>query len=378
MTDVMSEVDPNAPRAPQPTAWPRWAAAAAGLAAGAVAVTVGMLVAAIIDVVSPIDAVGSEVIDRVPKWLKNLAIDLFGTNDKTALRVGIVTILAIAAATFGHLARRRFPVGVVGFAAFAVIGVAAALHRPNQPGRAAVAPIVGTFAGIAVLALVLRARPVPAEVPGRSRIPRGWDRRRFLTATGAAGAGAVVALGAARTITRQRLEEAFDAAPEVIPPPAAATGDSAPAPGDTTPADAAGPGDNPNGVAELAEVTPFITPNNDFYRIDTALSIPTVGLASWKVSVGGMVDKPLSLSYDDLLARPLVERTITIACVSNEVGGDLIGNAVWRGVLLADLLNEAGVEPGAEQVYSTSLDGWTCGFPVELALDGRDAMIAVA
>ncbi len=91
-----------------------------------------------------------------------------------------------------------------------------------------------------------------------------------------------------------------------------------------------------------------------------------------------MVDKPLSLSYDDLLARPLVERTITIACVSNEVGGDLIGNAVWRGVLLADLLNEAGVQPGAEQVYSTSLDGWTCGFPVELALDGREAMIAVA
>ncbi|MBI5090674.1 MAG: molybdopterin-dependent oxidoreductase, partial [Actinobacteria bacterium] len=129
--------------------------------------------------------------------------------------------------------------------------------------------------------------------------------------------------------------------------------------------------------ATLSPQTPFLTPNNEFYLIDTALSVPRINLDSWAVEIGGMVDRPIRLSYADLLARPQVERVITIACVSNEVGGNLIGNAVWQGVLLADLLEEAGVQRGAEQVFSTSVDGWTSGFPVEVALDGRDAMIAI-
>ncbi len=184
MTDVMSEVDPNArgrhnqPCGPAgrrpPPDWPPVPSRSPSACWSRRSSTS-----------FPRSSVGSEVIDRVPKWLKNLAIDLFGTNDKTALRVGIVTILAIASATFGHLARRRFPVGVVGFAAFAVIGVAAALHRPNQPGRAAVAPIVGAFAGIAVLALVLDAASA-RRGSGGSRIPPEGPRR-FLTATGRLG-----------------------------------------------------------------------------------------------------------------------------------------------------------------------------------------------
>ena len=379
MADVIPEIDPNAPRALQATPWPRWAAPAAGVAAGALAITVGMLVAAIIDVVSPIDAVGSEVIDRVPKWLKTLAIDLFGTNDKTALRVGIITILAIAAAVFGRLAWRRFAVGMVGFAVFAVIGVAAAVHRPNQPGSAVIPPTVGAVAGIGLLALIIRLRPptaTAAEIPGRSRVPLGWDRRRFLTTTAAGATTAVVAGSIARAIDRQRLDDVRNSAPEIIPPAAEPTPTTAVAAGGAPSAGASG--DNPGGVAELAQITPFITPNDEFYRIDTALSFPRADLDTWKVTIGGMVDTPISLTYNDLLARPLVERTITLCCVSNEVGGDLIGNAVWKSVLLADLLAEAGVQPGAEQVYSTSLDGWTCGFPIEVALDGRDAMIAVA
>lgn len=130
-------------------------------------------------------------------------------------------------------------------------------------------------------------------------------------------------------------------------------------------------------AATLSPVTPFITPNNEFYLIDTALSLPRINLDSWKVQIGGRVDAPFSLSYNDLLARPQVERVVTIACVSNEVGGNLIGNAVWQGVLLADLLNEAGVQSDAQQVFSTSVDGWNCGFPIEVAMDGRDAMIAI-
>jgi DMSO/TMAO reductase YedYZ molybdopterin-dependent catalytic subunit len=124
-------------------------------------------------------------------------------------------------------------------------------------------------------------------------------------------------------------------------------------------------------------ITPLVTPNTDFYRIDEALTIPSVDLASWRLGVRGMVDRPLSLSFDDLQGLPLVERYVTLACVSNEVGGRLVGNALWRGVRLADLLERAGVQAGATQLVGRSVDGFTVGFPIEAAVDGRDALIAI-
>jgi DMSO/TMAO reductase YedYZ molybdopterin-dependent catalytic subunit len=123
---------------------------------------------------------------------------------------------------------------------------------------------------------------------------------------------------------------------------------------------------------------PFVTPNDDFYRIDTALLVPQVSPDRWRLRVHGLVERELELTLDDLLSRPLVERDVTLSCVSNEVGGSLVGNAVWRGVLLADLLDEAGVRPEATQLFSTSVDGWTCGTPVAAVMDGRDALLAVA
>jgi DMSO/TMAO reductase YedYZ molybdopterin-dependent catalytic subunit len=125
-------------------------------------------------------------------------------------------------------------------------------------------------------------------------------------------------------------------------------------------------------------VTPFVTPGDDFYRIDTALRVPQVRRASWRLRIHGMVDRELTLGFDDLLARDQVERFVTLSCVSNEVGGDLVGNARWQGVLLSDVLREAGVRAGAEQLVSRSVDGWTCGTPVAAVLDGRDAMLAIA
>ncbi|MFZ1488904.1 MAG: molybdopterin-dependent oxidoreductase, partial [Ilumatobacteraceae bacterium] len=132
----------------------------------------------------------------------------------------------------------------------------------------------------------------------------------------------------------------------------------------------------PNG-AGVVPGTPYLTPNADFYRIDTAHSFPRVDLDRWTMRVHGLVDEELSLTYADLSRLPQVERVITLCCVSNEVGGPYIGNAVWQGVLLADVLSMAGVRDEAEQVFSRSLDGWTCGFPVEVALDGRDNLIAL-
>lgn len=331
--------------------------ALAGIASGGLAVAIGMLAAAITSVVSPIDAVGSEVIDRAPRWVKQWAIDTFGTDDKLALRVGIVTLLALGAIGIGALATARRIAGPIGFAVFGLVGALAAVHRPGESAGAAVPSIVGALAGGLVLDLLVRPKPI--EIPGRSQAPLGWDRRRFFAATGGVAVGAVAAGAIAKVIDDGRIRELRAASREPLPDLPAGSALDLPA------------------SVEVADDEPFITPNGDFYRIDTALSFPRIDPQKWKVTIGGMVDRPLSFTYDELLALPQVERVITLCCVSNEVGGDLIGNAIWRGVLLADLLEQAGVQAGAEQVFSTSADGWTSGFPVELALDGRDAMIAV-
>jgi len=338
---------------------PRRYAAMAGLIAGGGAVTAGMLLAALGGVASPIDSVGSEVIDRVPRWLKELAIRWFGTNDKLALRLGIVIVLAAAAPLVGLAAARRRTAAIAGFAAFGLIGAAAAVHRPGASWAAALPSLLGAIVGVVVLArLVTSSSARQAETPGPSRAPLGWDRRRFLATGGAAAAGAVVAGGLARRLDGRQVDGIRQDIPTSLGPVEGARV--------VIPAG-----------AEVNPVTPYVTPNRDFYRIDTALSFPRIRLDSWQVDITGLVDRPLALTYDDLRRRPQVERVITLACVSNEVGGRYISNAVFQGVLLADLLNEAGVQAGAEQVFSTSIDGWTCGFPVAAALDGRDAMIAL-
>jgi len=364
------EVDPEAPRS-QPSPAPRWVGPFSGLLAATVAVCVGLLVAAILDVNSPLDAVGSEFIDRTPKWLKIRAIDWFGTNDKLALRVGIVATISLLALGVGILARRWPKVGPVAVGLFGVLGAYVAIGRPAQGVKSAVPALVGTIVGAVLiwyLIDMIRKDDPARTMSGILRAPTSWDRRRFMIATGTAATGAVVATIVARRLEDRRLESIRGAAPNELPP--VATNDSLG--GNVI---SAAP-DIPTN-ASLSPTTPFVTPNNNFYRIDTALSVPRIHLDTWAVEIGGRVDRPLRLTYDDLLARPQIERIVTIACVSNEVGGDLIGNAVWQGVLLADLLTEVGVQADATQVFGTSVDGWTCGFPIEVALDGRDAMIAI-
>jgi DMSO/TMAO reductase YedYZ molybdopterin-dependent catalytic subunit len=188
---------------------------------------------------------------------------------------------------------------------------------------------------------------------------RGAPRREFLVTAGA------LAIGAAATAAAGRRLAGGDPSAEVR----ANTTVPRPTDGIAVPVSQA---------FDVDGLTPYITPNPDFYRIDTALTVPRVDPRSWRLGVDGLVERPFSLSFDDLLALDAVAEPVTLQCVSNEVGGDLVGNAVWQGVPLAMLLDRAGVRTEATQVVGRSVDGWTAAFPTELAGDGRTAMVAYA
>lgn len=339
---------------------PRTHGAIAGLVSGGLAVAVGLALAAIVDTPSPIDAVGSSFIDRAPGWLKEWAIQTFGTADKAVLRGGIFSILALASIGLGATSVQRARRFAIGSAVFAVLGVASIAERPGHHAMSFVPPAIGALAGVIGFAVITdrwRLARFERRTPHESRAPLGWDRRRFFRTTGTVGAVAVVTGALGRRFEDDRRDDYEDAVPTSLP----------------TVDDPATPL-----VDESFHPTePFVTPVGRFYRIDTALSIPYTNVNKWKLTIGGLVDRPLELTYDDLVERSQIERMITICCVSNEVGGRYVGNAVWQGVLLSDLLDEVGVQNTAEQVFSRSIDGWTSGFPLEIARDGRDAMIAI-
>lgn len=356
---------------------------------GAVALAVAELVAGIRrDWRSPVLDVGDRVIDRVPVFLKEFAIDTFGTNDKPALLIGIGTILAgFAALVVGIVGlRRHLLIGLAGVAALSLVGAwAAATRREGAPWHAVIPSIAGGVAASGALLLVARrlARPAVGTVGTVGTVdtfavvgPDGMidavdpvesgaisTRRQFLGRAGTLVAGLAVAVGPLAAIGRRlggrftasesRGAVVLPAAAEPLPPLAAGTD---------------------LGIAGLG---PFITPNADFYRIDTALVAPQVPTDGYTLRVRGMVDRELEFTYDDLLGRELIERDITLTCVSNQVGGQYVGTARWLGVRLDELLEEAGIQPGADQVVGRSVDGYTCGFPVDVVRDGRDALVAV-
>ncbi len=339
-----------------PVARRRIRGAVAGLVATAVALGTAELAASSSrGLRSPVVDVGARFIDATPVWLKDFAIEQFGTNDKLALLVGIFTLLAFYGIAIGIVATRRRWIGVAGVAAFGAIGTYAAVGGVH--GRWAVAPtLVGTAAGATALWFLTGLATGARD----ERVPVGADRRGFLIGSIALGATAAVAGGAGRWLSR-RFDVAAARARIVLP--------RARRPRPAVPAAAA---------LEVPGLTPFVTPNDRFYRIDTALVVPQVDVESWRLRITGMVERELTFSFDDLLARDLTEADITLTCVSNEVGGQLAGNARWLGVPLEELLREAGVADGADQVVGRSVDGYTAGFPVTAALDGRGALVAIA
>ncbi len=333
------------------------AASLGGVLAAAVGIGAGEVVAgASSSLRSPILDVGDRVVDRVPTWAKDLAIDWFGTNDKIALLVGIAVILTVYAAAVGIVGlRRSLRLGIAGIALFGVLGTLASLAARTGARLTSPLPsLVGSVVAAAALAWLAR---LPARSEQESPTPPHLtQRRRFLAQVGVLGVAAA-ALGSLGRRLEARFSAADSRAAITLPRP-------------DLPAPAVPVGAQAEGAAAL------FTPNAEFYRIDTALTVPQVPAEGWELRVGGLVDRELRLSYDDLLSRSVEEHDITLTCVSNTIGGELIGTARWLGVRLDDLLAEAGVAPTADQVVGRSVDGYTCGFPVA-ALDGRDALVAV-
>lgn len=338
----------------------RDAALAGGVAALFALGVSELLVGLISSVPSLVVSIGVGVIDLSPPAVKDFAIETFGTADKPALIIGIVVLSALFGALLGLGGIRSRAIPSIGFLAFGALGAVAAARDPQGVALASiVVAAAASGAGLAAFFVMFRragswvlAGEEPATEPDLSR-------RAFLRGAGAFTLLAGVTAVAGRFLV-ERLRMATNRAEVVLP--------SARAP---LPVPAAGTSLNVVGIS------PVVTPNDSFYKIDTALSVPRVDLDAWSLKITGLVDRPYELTYDDLLDLPMVERYVTLSCVSNSVGGGLVGNAKWLGVPLSDILDRANVLPGADQIVGRSVDGFTVGFPTEAAFDGREALVAV-
>ena len=370
-----------------------WSRRLIGTALGVVATGSGLAVAELLVGMihgssSPVIAVGQKVIDLVPPSLKNWAIETFGTSDKTVLVVTTLILVFLAGIAIGELAmegrrtaasvgrpvhlcrrclRRADPAGPdvrqdrpdPGRWGRVGRGVARGSRRSSRPharrhehgaAHRRRRRRLGDTSGEPALTYT------PMFIPGFG----STDRRQFLTRSVGAASIAAITGGAGRCPAAPLHvgdERAALALPEASSRPL------------TLP---------PNADLDVPGLSPFVTPNGEFYRIDTALVVPQVSKDDWSLRIHGMVEKELELTFDDLLARDQVEVYITLSCVSNPVGGPYVGNALWQGVRIADLLAEVGVDPASTQLLSTSADGWTCGTPVSSLNDGRNALLAIA
>ncbi len=370
-------------------------------------------------------SVAEEIVDITPGFIARWSIDTLGSAQKPALVWGIVIVSILLGAVLGWPSRKRWWVMPAGLVVFAVVGGWAAARNPlSSDGLGWMTGLVSGAFGIAVfLSLYALARAAipsgesdePAEEQRVPMVGRGRfnDRRRFVGAVGlmagASLAGGLLGRWLRRRDTvegaREGVAEALqgrtiatptarptpvptqqagaepvqsDATPEATPEATSEVGadPTADPTAEPTPSVTAEPVREPN-FDHIAGIAPLITPNEDFYLIDTALSYPQVDPADWSLQIHGMVDREVEISFDELLDLGLVREQVTLSCVSNSVGGRLVGNAEWVGVPLARVLDEAGVQPGATQIVGRSIDRWTAGFPTEVALDGRVAMVAV-
>lgn len=335
--------------------------AMAGIAAAAVALGITQLLSAFFGQgADSRTAVGSAVIDLTPAPIKEWAITTFGTADKLVLTVLVLAVIAIIAAVAGSMETRRAPIGSAAIVLAGIAGCAAVLSRDGSSIGDIVPTVIGTVCGVAVMRLLTSGRWAdgPAARADEPDVPDPGRRLSLVTLGLLAGGAATGVLGV--VLTRARSSVAGDR--DAFALPKVDVG-APPIP----------PAVQPKGVA----LPSFITANDDFYRIDTALSVPQLSRANWALKIHGMVDREITYRFEDMEKFEAIEKVVTLACVSNPVGGDLISNATWTGYRVRDLLADAGVHADADMVMSKSSDGFTAGTPIEALTDDRDSMLAV-
>lgn len=345
-----------------------------GVVAGGTGLAASSLIGAVIPNGQPlITSVGDEVVSLTPAGVRQAAIGVLGTADKPVILLSVGVLTLVIAGLLGLAARHdRLPLALGG-GVMIVIGLAATIDSAPAAIPAAVLAAIGAV--IAAAWTVERlSRPEPQGAPARpERVrrtlhtpPRSWaekeiTRRQFALLAAVVAGAAAVGQGIASLITSMsstavQAMRATIHLPKVADPlPPVPAADSFNVPG----------------------LSPLVTENDNFYRVDTEFVPPAVDVTTWNLTIQGMVRKPITLTYDQLMKIPQVQADITLCCVSNDVGSDLISNARWQGVPLAKLLDMAGVLPGADQVVGISVDGFSAGFPTQLALDGRMALVAV-
>jgi DMSO/TMAO reductase YedYZ molybdopterin-dependent catalytic subunit len=343
------------------TVIPRWAPPIAGAAAAVFATGLGELTAAIVaPTSSPISVVGATLIQLAPSWAVDAAIAVFGTADKIALSVGVIAVLLILTALLGVLEVRRPPWGAVVVAALGVGVAMLSMTRPDANQLSWAPALIAGAAGFAGLRFTVSRIRFESRSNEQSDAA-STSRRQFIIATGAAfGLGVLASIGSTVVGASTRVVETIRSALS-LPTPAVL---AAPVPA--------------GAELGLQGLAPVVTPNTAFFRIDTALVVPQIDPETWSLRIHGLVESEVTITWDELLALPLEEHWTTLACVSNPVGGDLIGNAKWLGYPIRELLARARPRPDADMVLSRSIDGFTASTPLEALTDaGRDAILAV-
>lgn len=359
--DIEDESPVEAAVRPPPPWWTGWLAGGLG---AAVALVIGEIVeAASDDIPGLVLGVGEWFVDVTPGDVVAASIESIGSAQKTVLLVGITIVAILVGGLLGRLSQTvHRAIGPVGFGAFGLFGGYATARNPLSPAAASwIWALVAAAAGAATLLFLLSRLDRPTRVHSGIEDPRDphATRRAFLGWSAGAGAVALTGAGVGRRVEGRSAAEVARESVQITSsggvalPPSAETFDG------------------------IEGLDPYLTPVEDFYRIDTALSVPQVDPDGWSLKFTGMVDEPYELTYEEIRALDLDDHVVTLSCVSNEVGGSLVGNARWTGIPLATLLDRAGVQDGATQVVGRSVDDWTAGFPTEAVYDGRTAILAI-
>ena len=368
IVELMETTEPHSAMADHP----RWFGALAGAIAAAVALVFGEIVSAVKDdIPGLVLGMGEWILDVTPGEAARASIDNLGSSGKSWLLPGITITALVLGAVLGDLSKRiSMRIGIIGFGTFGILGGFTAARNPQSPAAASwIWALVGAAIGIGTLLLLLTRMYRPTRLASFREDPRqkSATRRAFLSWSAGAGAVAVTGFGVARRIGGESVAEV---ARESLDFAGFNTTTTAGSP-------LAGPA-TPGSFDAVPGIASYVTPNSTFYRIDTALRVPQIDPDTWSLSFTGMVDNPYTLTFDEILAMDeLEEHAVTLSCVSNEVGGGLVGTANWLGVPLTTLLERAGVQDGATQFVGRSVDDWTAGFPTSALDDGRTAILAV-